>query len=65
MSEPNIVEINGHKVDTNVHPAGRFFDGETGEPITDEQWDHQKMVLADDTPDDQVVFDEFAPEDFQ
>lgn len=40
------IEVNGHKVD--AAKADYFFDGKTGEPITDEQWDEAKRRLAGD-----------------
>lgn len=44
--------INGHKVPTDyVH---LFLDGETGEPISDEQWDEQMNRLRQFEPEFKV-----------
>lgn len=54
---PAIVEFNGHQINTDETPLSRFKDGETGAPITDEQWDEQKRVLEQpDVPFDEIDF---------
>jgi hypothetical protein len=40
MSEPEWVFIDEHRV--RASEADRFFDGKTGERLTDEQWDESK-----------------------
>jgi hypothetical protein len=59
---PQTVEINGHGVP--VHEAEKYFDGETGEPITDEQWDLSKAREAEFADDpDAVTWVELVRED--
>lgn len=52
-----IVELNGHKIDTNVTPLARYLDGETGQPISDEDWDEQKLRLEGDYSNDEIEYD--------
>lgn len=47
------VEINGHQVPE--HKADLFIDGETGEPITDAEYDEQKARLAELEADPDAV----------
>lgn len=37
------MDVNGHNADPAA--ADQFFDGRTGEPITDEAWDESKRRL--------------------
>lgn len=50
---PEFVDINGHKVD--AHVAEKFLDGETGEPISDEEYDESKARAKALEEDDFVV----------
>lgn len=51
------VELNGHTIDTNETPLARFLDGESGQPISDEEWDEQKLRLEGDYSNDEIEFD--------
>lgn len=42
----HIVVIDGHRVDTRVYPIDRFYDGRTGERVTDAQWDAESAIYA-------------------
>lgn len=58
-ASPAIVDFHGHKINTEEIPLSRFINQETGEPITDEEWDEQQRRLAEDVvPDDQIIFDD-------
>lgn len=61
--DDNIVELDGHLIDTDKNPLDHFFDGATGKKISDADWDEQKRRLeADPVPDDEIIFDDFPEE---
>lgn len=43
---PHLILIDGHLVDTRIHSVDRFYDGRTGERVTDAQWDAESALLA-------------------
>jgi hypothetical protein len=43
--EIEYVDIDGHRVP--AHLADMFYDGRTGERITDEEWDEQRRRLRE------------------
>lgn len=56
---PEVVDVNGHKVD--AHLVERFFDGESGDPITDDEWDESKARLVELESDPDAVTWEILP----
>ena len=51
----NRVSVNGHSVPADE--ADLFFDGETGEPISDTEWDESKARL--DADNDHLIPERF------
>jgi len=49
--------VNGYRIP--AHEADLFHDGETGEPITDAEWDKSKARLTADN--DHLIPEEFRP----